>query len=167
MVRIAESLALGGSTLPILFVRYNPHAFAVDGRPCRVPRAAREEIRAASDAALRVLYMYYDSERPPDARSVRPCVLSDAEYNPQMAECVLPGVVSPQDSCGAAFADSHAGEKPHTCGVEGCGAAFAQSGHLTVHKRKMHTNERPFICDVEVCGAAFADSSGAQAGAHR
>jgi hypothetical protein len=115
MARIVESLALGGNDLPILFVRYNPHAFTVDSKQGRVHRRARdgaliEQVReaarvtGASGSSFRILYMYYDtvtrmSEHVTSGEKtverMKPCVLDDAEYNPHMAECCLPAIVSP------------------------------------------------------------------------
>ncbi len=42
MARITESLTVEGNTLPIVFVRYNPHEFKIDGHTERIPRRARE-----------------------------------------------------------------------------------------------------------------------------
>ena len=71
------------------------------------------------------------------------------------------------ESCGKAFAQNghlvahqriHTGERPFLCDIEGCGKAFAQTGHLARHQRT-HTDERPFVCDIEGCDKTFSDSS--------
>ncbi|XP_050427499.1 zinc finger protein 32-like [Adelges cooleyi] len=46
----------------------------------------------------------------------------------------------------------HYGIRSHQC--DQCDRKFAQSGHLTIHKRISHTNIRPFKCDL--CDKAFA-----------
>ena len=43
MTRIVESLMLEGNSLPVLFVRYNPHAFRIDGVPQKVLKKDREK----------------------------------------------------------------------------------------------------------------------------
>jgi hypothetical protein len=102
MARIIESLTVEGNTLPIVFVRYNPHEFKIDGHTERIPRRAREasflkQVNAAVCATrelgftLSILYMYYDTVTV-DSVCI-PQVLEDPEYNSHMAECCLPSIV--------------------------------------------------------------------------
>ncbi len=103
MARIIESLTVEGNTLPIVFVRYNPHEFKIDGQTERIPRRAREasilrHVNAAVGATrelgftLSILYMYYDTVTV-DSVCI-PQVLEDPEYNSHMAACCLPSIVN-------------------------------------------------------------------------
>jgi hypothetical protein len=69
MTRVVESMTLAGNTSPVVFIRYNPDAFVVDGSPVRVQRGAREAAlvevlrsytATAPQAQLVVQYMFYD-----------------------------------------------------------------------------------------------------------
>jgi hypothetical protein len=99
--RIIKSLTVEGNTLPIVFVRYNPHEFKIDGQTERIPRRAREasllrHVNAAVGATrelgltLSILYMYYDTVTVDSV--CEPQVLKDPEYNSHMAECCLPSI---------------------------------------------------------------------------
>ncbi len=103
MARIIESLTVEGNALPILFVRYNPHEFTIDGNTKRIPRRLREasilkQVNAAVNASrelgfkFSILYMYYDTVTV-DSVCI-PQVLEDPEYNSHMAECCLTSIVS-------------------------------------------------------------------------
>jgi hypothetical protein len=102
MARIVESLAVEGNTIPILFVRYNPHSFKVDGHTKTVKRDKREEallqkINASTDTdtdgtPLNILYMYYNAITN-ENDELKPCVMDDPEFNPHMAGCCMPPVV--------------------------------------------------------------------------
>lgn len=98
MACVLEALSLGGNTLPVVFLRYNPHAFTVDERRVKKLKTVRE---AALIALLRdptsavftdtrpvvVQYMYYDTREGVAA------VTSDPEYNQYFAGCCLPAIV--------------------------------------------------------------------------
>jgi hypothetical protein len=72
MAKVAESLAMGGCTLPVLWLRYNPGAFRVDGELQRLPKKQREaellafiggwEFPNDEDQTCFVKYMYYDTD---------------------------------------------------------------------------------------------------------
>lgn len=96
MSRVTESLMLEGNCLPLVFVRYNPHAFKVDGEARDVPKAVREQkliefLNAANEeckaSALNIMYMYYDTVDGVAA------VTMDPEYHDAMRECCLPCIV--------------------------------------------------------------------------
>ncbi len=107
MARIVESLCVGGNTVPILFLRYNPDAFTVDGKSgscalgkaaCRT--AAREKHlvdvlkqgtaehasmgKLDGDAMVAVRYMYFDQDS-----TGRPCIMDSPEFDPSLRECVV------------------------------------------------------------------------------
>jgi hypothetical protein len=94
MSRIVESLRLEGNMLPIIFIRYNPHSFSVDGKSAKVPTKVRQKrlISIIQDPlaiktegpTLSIQYMYYDSS---DGQAN---VCNDLEYNSEIAKCCLP-----------------------------------------------------------------------------
>jgi hypothetical protein len=97
MSKIIETLAIEGNTLPIVFIRYNPNAYRVDGELQKVLKKDREEkliellsdersIIYNTDQLLSVLYMYYDMI------DGEPEVFTDEEYNNCIKECCLPSV---------------------------------------------------------------------------
>ena len=102
MAKIVETLTLGGNTLPILFLRYNPDAYSVDGKHCKTSikdkeaklvsilncdsaaTATKGKLGPHSDQTLGIMYLYYnqDSEGHPD-------LVWDHEFNPIMRDCVV------------------------------------------------------------------------------
>lgn len=69
MAKIHESLALEGNTLPVVIIRYNPHAFKVDGETKRTTSRTRQtalvdmirSVLPGPDSTLSIVYMYYDA----------------------------------------------------------------------------------------------------------
>jgi hypothetical protein len=94
MSRILTSLTLAGNSLPILFIRYNPHSFKVDGKNRRVLKRDREkqlvkfiqEYKSNESRPIDIAYMYYDSDTVDG--SVYPTLLDHEDYNEKMKECV-------------------------------------------------------------------------------
>ncbi|PNG99875.1 Zinc finger protein [Tetrabaena socialis] len=97
MSRIQESLFDGGNTLPLVFLRYNPNVFRVDGKVVKKLKVMREaELvslleNSTSDAfscarPLVIQYMYYD---------VVGChsVTRDPEYHGHIAQCCARPIV--------------------------------------------------------------------------
>ena len=95
MAKILESLTVGGNTLLITFIRYNPCAFRINGVLQRVLKNDREAelLRVLNDASLptydpdrelTVTYMYYDEV------DGEPEVVTSDEYHPHIRECVVP-----------------------------------------------------------------------------
>ena len=97
MARVVESLACGGNTLPVLFVRYNPDGFKVDGVTKRTWKRHREStlitylksLENAKDdvAPFAVQYMFYD------VAGGLPVVFDDPEYSDIMKEFCLDVIV--------------------------------------------------------------------------
>lgn len=95
MAKIIESLTLGGNTLPIVFLRYNPNAFTIDGLHAKLKKVQREaalvallrNTEAFPNAMLTVQYMYYDTIKQVAA------VQGDPAYHQMMADCCLPAIV--------------------------------------------------------------------------
>jgi len=99
MSKIIESLMMEGNTMPLLFIRYNPDAFTVDGEKQHVKKTDRESklialldngdhelFVRAKKALITIQYMYYDVEAD------RPAVCYDPTYNASFRECVAPAI---------------------------------------------------------------------------
>ena len=89
MMKIVEMQALGvdasthGET-SIVFVRYNPNAYKIDGQIQRIGKAEREKrligvlrklLLDTKQVPVQILYMFYD------LRENQLCILGDAEYD--------------------------------------------------------------------------------------
>jgi hypothetical protein len=92
MSRIQESTSLGGNNQPILFIRYNPMGYKVDGKPIKKDKNIREEKLLENinqwnfnndSRPLSILYMYYDVDEGV------PLVTLDNDYHEQMRQCVV------------------------------------------------------------------------------
>ena len=94
MSKIIESLALEGNTLPVVFLRYNPNQFLVDGETCQTTKKDREAamVKLLQDGnadiwnlgrPLSIMYLYYDQELG------EPCVISNDDYDEVIRECVV------------------------------------------------------------------------------
>lgn len=94
MLSIYESWMLEGNTLPVHIIRYNPHAFQVDGKSIRVTKKDREAqlLRAIDEAAesategLQVQYMYYDMV------DGKPAMVQDEAFS--IEDCCVESIVS-------------------------------------------------------------------------
>lgn len=83
MVKLFDAWLLEGNTLPVRFLRYNPHAYQVDGKKVVVAKKVREArlleaIKEAAEAdgdGMHVRYMYYD------AISGRPSITQDPAFS--------------------------------------------------------------------------------------
>jgi len=88
MANVVSSLVLEGNTLPMLWLRYNPHSYKVEGRLARTTRTARhlrltetlKNVSFEGQPSLRVAYMYYNTTEG------LPACLSDPEYNATVRE---------------------------------------------------------------------------------
>ncbi len=93
MLDIHGALDCEGNSLPLLFIRYNPHAFSVDGVTSKVSSKDRQDrlvgiIRdwvAPVPGSLQIQYMYYDC-RSLDG-SLQTCIWQDNEFHPYLLAC--------------------------------------------------------------------------------
>jgi len=89
MMDAHRSLILGGNSFPIMFLRYNPHAFCVDGVPRRVLLRDREAAllnciqNAHFDQSFSVAYMFYD------VLDGAPAIFSDPAYDTAVKSLVI------------------------------------------------------------------------------
>lgn len=96
MNNIVASWSLSGNSMPIIFIRYNPHAFKVDGKTKRTQMAERHKklmdlmdiIKTMEPSRdVQVYYMFYDTDEG------IPVVLSDPDYydevKPWFAESIV------------------------------------------------------------------------------
>jgi len=95
MSHVLTALRLEGNTLPILFVRYNPHAYRLDGHLQRTLKKDREAqlvqflttYKPLTSGSIDIAYMFYDSETLEDG-SVSPTLTHNDEYNTTMKQCI-------------------------------------------------------------------------------
>lgn len=97
MARVMESLMIEGQTMPIVFVRYNPNAYSVDGARVKTPKRDREASLVSmlsspksvifTGQPLVIQYMYYD------VSNATLDVLKDHEYHADFAACCLQAIV--------------------------------------------------------------------------
>lgn len=91
MSKIIESLTIGGLTMPVLFIRYNPNTYFVDDIKCRVKQEDRQKTlieyiknyKSDPDKLLQVQYMFYDIK---DEKLV---IHNSDEYNELFKNCCL------------------------------------------------------------------------------
>ena len=96
MASIYEALLYEDNTLPLYFIRYNPHAYRVGGELQKRKTVDRQQelldvidsISTKTVKRLSILYMYYDCDTLVDG-SIRLSVHGDPEYNKWMKECCL------------------------------------------------------------------------------
>lgn len=93
MSQVVESVRSAGDGRAILWIRFNPDFFHVNGRKCYVhpdDRGRRlvdciRDTPAPPGGAVRIVYLYYDVKHYGD----RPLILSHPDYSPSWAELVL------------------------------------------------------------------------------
>ncbi|GAQ92195.1 hypothetical protein KFL_009420060 [Klebsormidium nitens] len=93
MLQIYEAWAIEGNSLPVHIIRYNPHAFQIDGKRAAVTRKIREArlLEAIDEAAemesegLYVQYMYYD------LKDGKPTIMEDEAFT--ITDCCLDAIV--------------------------------------------------------------------------
>jgi len=88
MANVVSSFYAERNTMPVVWVRYNPHAHKVDGVTRRVTSEERQaglvkflrELSFDQAPPVRVYYLYYDTQ------DGEPCVLSEDEYQPSVRD---------------------------------------------------------------------------------
>ena len=96
MANIYESLVFDDNTLPLYFIRYNPHAYRVGGELQKTKTVFRQQylvdvinsINSTTVKRMNILYMYFDCDTLVDG-SIRLSVHTDPEYNDTMKKCCL------------------------------------------------------------------------------
>jgi len=94
MSKIYETLAIEGNTLPITFIRYNPHLFKSDGLTQKITKAVREielikmildktHLIYTNDKPLAIIYLYYSMINK------MPEITYDIDYNDMLKMCIL------------------------------------------------------------------------------
>lgn len=99
MVKIHEALILGGNELPVVFLRFNPHAFKVDGKTKKTTKKTRyaklidsiKNLNAAKVPPFSTQYLYYNCNTVNN--KLRPCVFDDEEYSNHLSSCCADVVV--------------------------------------------------------------------------
>lgn len=88
MAQIYQTLMIENNTLPVVFLRYNPDVFYVDGKKCKLAKNRRheiliEEINKCSNITKNVVkYLFYDTIEG------KPTILNDTEYLPDILSLV-------------------------------------------------------------------------------
>jgi KRAB domain-containing zinc finger protein len=96
MSDIRTSYTIEGCELPILFIRYNPHGFEINGNFVKIGRKYREDVlvnyiktmTSAQLPPLTIQYMYYDVDSSNEL-----LIWSDPEYPQSIKDLVLPTIV--------------------------------------------------------------------------
>jgi len=96
MANIYESLVFDDNTLPLYFIRYNPHAYMVGGELQKTKSVFRQQylvnvinsINSTTVKRMNILYMYFDCDTLVDG-NIRLSVHTDPEYNETMKKCCL------------------------------------------------------------------------------
>jgi hypothetical protein len=91
MNNVMTSWVIDGNSVPVAWIRYNPHAYRVDGVLAKMPTKERHsqlmellnEISFENSKGVRVFYMFYDTENG------TPVVLSDPDYHPTVKTWVV------------------------------------------------------------------------------
>lgn len=97
MTKIYAAFAIEGNTLPVLFIRYNPHAFRVDGelRKVRTSNRLGQLVQFIKKPpccdGLTVLYMFYDCMNVDGSLSLN--IWKDAAYNTEVRSCCRTPVI--------------------------------------------------------------------------
>jgi len=95
MTKIYESLAIGGNTLPITFIRFNPDVYRICDDRQKMPNKKRDAklIEIINDPThviytntkpMAIHYMYYDTNG-----GKLPSVTFDVSYNKAIIECLI------------------------------------------------------------------------------
>jgi hypothetical protein len=97
MLKILESLTIGGNTINITFIRYNPDSYKVNDKIEKVLKKERENdlINILKDdnhliytinKSLAIYYMYYDKK---DINDKYPLITYDIDYDETIKQCII------------------------------------------------------------------------------
>ena len=90
MSDVFGSMVIEGITMPGVFIRYNPHAYKIDGVTQRIKMKERHTLllqaieKASTATQNQIMYLFYDLDE-----NNRPCVLSDPDYDESIEEMVV------------------------------------------------------------------------------
>ena len=99
MAKIHTALALGGNSLPLAFIRYNPHSYVVNNK--RAFCSTKDRLKSLGrviktwehgpSASLSIQYMFYDMKRV-DEKSTDLVIWEDPGYDHCLIACCRPPV---------------------------------------------------------------------------
>ena len=81
MSNIVEALITDGNTIPIQFIRYNPHSYKINNKKTRTSQKERHSeliktiYTTLFNTQLSVKYLFYDKDNN------KPSIFNDPEYN--------------------------------------------------------------------------------------
>ena len=95
MSHIITAIRCQGNELPILFVRYNPNTYRLNGELQKILKRDREQqlieylknYKSIGDNKVEIKYMYYDEETY-NNRTI-PIVILNSDYDMEMKKCVV------------------------------------------------------------------------------
>jgi hypothetical protein len=82
MTNIVESLLTNGNTIPIQFIRYNPHKYKIDNNTIRTSQKERHSeliktiYTTLFNTPLSLKYLFYDKDN-----NNKPTIFNNPEYN--------------------------------------------------------------------------------------
>ena len=88
MSKVIESLTIDGNTLPIRFIRYNPHSYTVDNMKQKTNQTQRHQqliekiVNTEFTSQFSVKCMFYDTING------KPAIFNDPEYTDAFKEFV-------------------------------------------------------------------------------
>lgn len=89
MSDVYSSLMLEGNNLPVVFIRYNPHAYKINGKTERTIKSERHKklIESINYASMltnnAIIYLFYNLDE-----NNKPCILSDPLYDDSIKSLV-------------------------------------------------------------------------------
>jgi len=92
MADVSRTLTMEGNTFPVVFLRYNPHQYEVDGLKVKKPLGQRERELATCIESMQftqpflVRYMFYDTV------DSKPRIFADADYDDSFKALVGPSI---------------------------------------------------------------------------
>lgn len=94
MMDVYRSLIIDGNSFPILFIRYNPNAYQIEGKKSKLTKVSKEAqlIKTLKNVDLEksfgIMYMFYNTEEE------IPCVFNHPDYNRVLHSCLVDNIYS-------------------------------------------------------------------------